>query len=209
MQPPDLDDLARRPLRYWNVDGLPELMVGLLWIAWGGAWLIGQRIPPGSPWNVYWLVMPPTLAASGFAVMWATRRLKERLTFPRTGYVEWKEPGRGARLGAAAVAIAAALALAVMILTGNMRQMEQMATPVLSVILSLSFVVASLKQRAPHYLALAGVAVALGLALGAIQGGWESMNWMFLGLGAACALVGGLRLALFLRQHPRSPVEGI
>jgi hypothetical protein len=209
MQHPNLDDLARRPARYWNVDGLPELMMGLLWIAWGGAWLIGQRIPHDSWLNVYWLVVSPALAASGFAVMWATRRLKERLTFPRAGYVEWKEPSRGARLRAAAVAITAAVALAVMVLTRDTRQMEHMATPVLSVILSLSFVVASLKQRAPHYLALAGVAVALGLSLGAMNGGWESMNWMFLALGAACALVGGLRLALFLRQHPRSPVEGM
>jgi len=209
VQHPNLDDLARRPARYWNVDGLPELMMGLLWIAWGGAWLIGQRVPHDWRWTAYWLAVPPALAAGGFAAVWATRRVKERLTFPRTGYVEWKEPSRGARLSAAAVAITAAVALAVMVVTRDMRQMEHMATPVLSVILSLSFVVASLKQRAPHYLALAGVAVALGLSLGAMKGGWASMNWMFLGLGAACALVGGLRLAFFLRQHPRSPVEGI
>jgi len=209
MPHPNLDDLARRPVRYWNVDGLPELIMGLLWIAWGGAWLIGQRIPHGSWLNVCWLVVPPALAGGGFAGVWATRRLKERLTFPRTGFVELKEPSRGARLGAAAVAIAVALALAIVILTTDARRVEQMATPVLSVILSLSFVVVSLKQRAPHYLALAGVAVALGLSLGAITGGWASMNWMFLGLGAACALVGGLRLALFLRQHPRSEAEGL
>jgi peptidoglycan/LPS O-acetylase OafA/YrhL len=207
MRHPNLDDLARRPVRYWNVDGLPDLMMGLLWIVWGGAWLIGQRIPQDSSWNLYWLVVPPALAASGFAISWATRRLKERLTFPRTGYVEVKEPSRAARVSAAAVAITAALALAVMVLTSDMRQVEQMATPVLSVILGLSFVVVSLKQRAPHYLAFAGVAVALGLSLSAIEGGWESMNWMFLGLGVACALVGGLRLTLFLRQHPRSAAE--
>jgi hypothetical protein len=41
MQQPDLNDIARRPARYWNIDGLPELMLGLLWIAWGGAWLFG------------------------------------------------------------------------------------------------------------------------------------------------------------------------
>jgi hypothetical protein len=209
MPQPNLDDLARRPVRYWNVDGLPELMLGLLWIVWGGAWLIGQRIPHGAAWNLYWLVVPPVLAAGGFVVHWATRRLKERLTFPRTGYVEWKEPGRSARLGAAAVAIGAAVILAVVVLTRDVSRVEHVATPVLSVILSLSFVVASLKQRAPHYLALGGVAVALGLALGAMSSGWESMNWMFLGLGAACAFVGGLRFAFFLRQHPRSTVEGL
>ena len=27
MRQPDLDDVARRPRKYWNVDGLPELVM--------------------------------------------------------------------------------------------------------------------------------------------------------------------------------------
>jgi hypothetical protein len=204
---PDLDDLARRPARYWNVDGLPELMAGLLWIVWGGAWLVGQQIPRGTPWNLSWVVVPPAPAAGGFVALRATQRLKERVTFPRAGYVEWKEPSRPARLGVAAVAIGTAVVLAAVVLTQDVGRIERAATLVLSVILALSFVVVSLRQRAPHYLALGAVAVVLGLSLGALLGGWASMNWMLLGLGAACALVGALRLARFLRRHPRPATE--
>jgi len=202
---PDLDDLARRPARYWNVDGLPELMVGLLWIVWGGAWLLGQRVPHDWRWAAYWLLVPPALAAAACAVTWATRRLKEQVTFPRTGYVEWKAPSVGTRIGAAAIAITAALALAVMVLTGDARPAGQMATPVIAVILSLGFLVLSVRQRAPHYLALGGLVLALGLALGWTNGGWSSVNWLFLAFGLVLALAGGVRLARFIRRHPASP----
>lgn len=202
MPHPDLRDLARRPVRYWNVDGLPELMTGLLWIVWGGAWILGQQVPHDWRWAAYWLLVPPLLAAAMYGTTVAIRRLKARVTFPRTGYVEWKAPDRRTRLGAATVAIVAALALAGMVLTGGARSSGQMATPVIAVILSLGFVVVSVRQRAPHVLALGGLGLALGFALGWTHGGWASVNWLFLGLGIACTLFGSVRLARFLARHP-------
>ena len=209
MPHPDLHDIARRPVQYWNIDGLPELMMGVLWIVMGGAWLIGQTVPHDWRWNAYWLIVPPALALGSVAAIWATRRLKERVTFPRAGYVEWRQPDRRTRFLVAAAVVVAASTLALLVLTSHTRSVEQRAPAVISVILSLSFVVAGLKQRAPHYLALAAVAVALGMAVGTMTAGWDSMNWLFVALGAACALVGAVRLALFLRAHPISAVEGL
>jgi hypothetical protein len=203
----NLDDIARRPQQYWDVDGLPELMMGLLWMLWGGAWLLGERIPHDWRSNVYWMAAPALLVLSSVAAVWATKRLKERLTFPRTGYVDWKEPSRSTRLTTAAVAMVVAMVLAA--LAANREAgMERAAAPMLGVILSLAFVVASIRQRAPHYLALAGVAIALGLAFGALRAGWDSVHWLFAALGAATAALGGVRLALFLKKHPRAPLEG-
>jgi hypothetical protein len=205
----DLDDLARRPQQYWDVDGLPELMMGLLWMLWGGALLFGTALPRDSRRGVYWVIVPAVLVLSGFASNWATKKLKARLTFPRTGYVEWKQPGGGARWGGAIFALLTAVILAAAIFSmKNTDRTEQMAAPVITVIMSLAFVVASIRQRAPHYLALAAVAAALALALGSMRAGFESLNWVFVLLGVASAAVGGLRLALFVRNHPRMPVEG-
>lgn len=155
------------------------------------------------------MIVPPTLALSGVAVTWATRRLKQRVTFPRTGYVALEQPDARTRLFVAAAVVVAASALALLVLTNHTRSVEQTAPAVISVILSLSFVAAGLKQRAPHHLGLAAAAAALGLAVGSMKTGWDSMNWLFVALGAACALVGAVRLALFLRAHPISAVEGM
>lgn len=202
----DLAEVARRPQRYWDIDGLPELMMGLLWMLWGGAWLYGRTLPRDWRYNAYWTLTPALLALSGFAAVFVTKWLKARVTFPRTGYVEWREPSRRMRLTTAAVALVTASLLVIVISAGGART-ERLVAPILAVILSLAFVVASLRQRAPLYLALAGVAIALGIAFGASQGGWESANWMLVVLGAACAAIGGVRLAVFFRKHPRVAAE--
>ena len=200
--PLDLKSIERRPQKYWSADGLPELMMGLTWMVWGGAMAFGQTLSRGAGWKVYWTFMPAVLALSGFAANWITRELKKRITFPRAGYVEWKEPTRGSRLIVAAVAMVTAATLAALLIKGRAEGLEPVAAPGLGVLLSLAFVVASLRQRAPHLLALAGIALVLGLAFGAAAVGWDAMNWMLLTVGGAAALVGVARLMVFIRRHP-------
>jgi hypothetical protein len=206
MDRPDLNDIARRPQQYWNVDGLPELVMGVLWMLWGVAWLVGEALPRSAA-NYYWMITPVLLAGSGVVAIRVIRSLKARVTFPRTGYVEWKEPTTMARLGTAAIAIVVAAVLAAVVLRGGAGEGRN-APVVLGVILSLGFLVASVRQHAPHLLALAGVALALGLAVGTIAEGWTAANWIFVGIGAATAALGALRLSRFISQNPRTSVEG-
>jgi hypothetical protein len=195
----ELDDLEQRPRRYWHVDGIPELVMGGIWILWGAAVLIGEALPRGPGFVVYWLTVPAVLALSGFASRWLVIRLKERLTYPRTGYVDYPEPTRGTRVMAAAIAIVVAAAMAGVLLTGRAAGAANVAAPAVGVVLSLGFLVTSVRQRAPHLLALAGVALALGIAGGVVKLGWTSLNWLFVGLGLAAAGVGAWRLRRYLQ----------
>ena len=198
----DLGEIERRPAKYWNADGLPEVMMGLVWVLWGTAWLVGESLPRGGAWNTYWMFTPALLALSGVASVWATKKLKARITFPRGGYVEWKEPTRTQRVLAATIAMVTAALLAALVVRARAQGTERVAPAVFGVLLSLGFVVASLTQRAPHMLALAGVALTLGLAFGALDLGWQSMNWMMVALGLATILSGSLRLGMFLKRNP-------
>jgi hypothetical protein len=200
--PAQLRDLDSRPKRYWNVDGIPELVMGLVWIVWGTAFLVGEVIPRGSAANIYWGVFPAILVLSGVASNWVVRKLKERLTYPRTGYVEYREPGPRVRLMTALLAVLSAGALAALVVTGRAAGFERTAAPVIGVILSLAFVVASIRQKAPQFLALAGVALALGAAFAALRLGWTAMSWLFVWLGAAASIIGAWRLRRYLRRHP-------
>ena len=198
----DLKAIEHRSTKYWDIDGLPELIMGLMWMVWGGAMVLGRTLPRGAVWNVYWAFMPALLALSGVAANWAIKRLKARLTFPRAGYVSWKEPTRAARLATAGVALIAAAVIAGLAVKSRIDGIDRVAVPGLGVLLSLGFLVVGIRQHAPHMLALAGVAVMLGLAFGAMRAGWDAMNWLLIALGAASVLVGAVRLRAFLRHYP-------
>ena len=198
----DLRDLERRSTRYWNEDGLPELVMGVLWMLWGGSWLIGNALPRGPVWNAFWIVTPALLALSGVAAVWVIKKLKARLTFPRAGYVAWKEPTRGQRLAVAALALVAGAAIAGLVVKSRTSGLERVMAPGLGVILGLGFLVASLTQKAPHLLALGGVALLLGLAIAALGAGWEAANWMLVLFGAAAAVLGAVRFRRFAARNP-------
>lgn len=200
--PEQFRDLESRPRRYWNIDGIPELVMGLVWILWGGAFLIGDRIPKGSPANIYWMAFPAILVFTGVASTWLVRRLKERITYPRTGYVEYREPGALARTMTALIAVCTAAAAAALILTGRAAGVEHSAAPAIGVILSIAFLVASVRQKAPHFLALSGVALALGAAFAALKLGWTGTSWLFVWLGGAAVTLGAWRLRRYVRKHP-------
>jgi hypothetical protein len=202
-EPLDLKSIERRPLKYWHADGLPELVMGLLWIVWGSAWLFGQSLPRGPAWNIYWSMTPVLLVSTSVVATWAIKKLKTRVTFPRAGYVEWKEPTRGRRVISVGVAVVAGAAIATLIaMTRRADGLESVAAPGAGVVLSLGFIVASLTQRAPHLLILAGAALVLGLALGTLSAGWDAMNWLLVALGASTMIVGALRLRMFLLRNP-------
>ena len=198
----ELRDLAARPRRYWHVDGIPELVMGLVWLLWGGALLLGEALPRGTAYQVYWLAVPAVLVLSGVAANWGVRQLKSRLTYPRTGYVEYLTPRPLVRILTALVAIGTAAAAAALVVTVRTTGAVRSPAAVMGVLISLAFLVLSAREKAPHLLVLAAVALALGIAFGTIGLGWSNLNWLIVALGLASAGVGGWRLRRYLKRHP-------
>jgi hypothetical protein len=147
--------------------------------------------------------MSGILILSAFFASWAIRRLKERLTYPRTGYVEHRDRGLRVRLLTGLIGALSGAAIAALIVRVRAAGMEQTAGPFLGVVMSLGLVVASVRQKAPRLLAPAGIALALGVAFAALKVGWYSAEiWLFVWLGIAFSVTGAWRLRRYLRQHP-------
>lgn len=201
--PADLRDLERRPRRYWHVDGIPELVMGLVWLVWGAALLLEEALPrEGGGAAAYRMAVPAVLVLGGVAANRAIAALKARLTFPRTGYVAYREPGPLGRVLVALLVVGAAAAVAALVVYARAAGVERSAAPIFGVVVSLAFVATAVRHRAPHLLALAGVALALGIALASLGLGWTAANWLFVGIGVASAALGAVRLRAYLRRHP-------
>lgn len=101
----------QRAFQYWFVDGWTELGLGLFCLLLGGFfWLQGSL--PWSPLSN--LVFFVAVFAIGFGLRWGLQQIKERTTYPRTGYVEYKS-GWGEKSRVAAAAAFALILLALMI----------------------------------------------------------------------------------------------
>lgn len=94
-----VDHIAGRTQAYYYVDGLPEIAVGLLLLAAGGILQLWHDFQEGG-WLGGLLAAGAILllVAGGFVAKQLVQSLKERLTYPRTGYAAFRnEPDPNAQ----------------------------------------------------------------------------------------------------------------
>jgi hypothetical protein len=92
-------EIEQKTRRYWYVDGLAEIFISLLLVVTGLLVVAPEQLPSGS-----WLRL---IAVAAMVVIigggsWLGGRLvksvKARVTYPRTGYVNYRRPSRQRRL---------------------------------------------------------------------------------------------------------------
>ena len=87
------EQLTRRPLLYNNIDGTGELAMGFMGACIAFLEWMQLHAPKHSLWHsmpvfiVYWLAMSSV-------VHYGPRAIKQRLTYPRTGFVEYRKSTR-------------------------------------------------------------------------------------------------------------------
>ena len=88
-----IDQIMKKTQRYWYVDGLAEIGTGVMLLALGLAYFgIGYL-----PWKavkvlLLGLAMPVVILAGMVVARWLVNKAKERITYPRTGYIEYRRP---------------------------------------------------------------------------------------------------------------------
>lgn len=121
-----MDDLQKsrmRSISYWFVDGISEIGTGLVITLMGCLFLILYILPTGSKWN--WVLaygQPVIIVAAFLVVSRLVKIFKERVTFPRTGYVSYMQPKTNQRIkrGVLAGATAAAVSILTTLISGKL-----------------------------------------------------------------------------------------
>lgn len=112
----NVDDLMRRTKTYRYEDGLVEILAGFFFVVIGLFLLLDWVTPQDAPYK--WIFAPGFAAVTIGWILGAGKvidRLKQRITYPRTGYVVYKRQKRTTRVARAVAAgvIGAAVSLAV------------------------------------------------------------------------------------------------
>jgi hypothetical protein len=184
---------GRRAARYWNIDGLAELYIGIVWVFVALSLYAGAHLEKASPW------FKPLLA--GGTLLWMAAILggqrivsavKRRLTYPRTGYVACGRPK--AKLWWFPVGI--------LLLLGALPfGPQQLVLPVTGLVGSAIATAVAITTGVRRMYILGALFLMLGIALGA-AGVEMSLGFtvLFGAAGAAFILSGGITLRHYL-QH--------
>jgi hypothetical protein len=109
----DIDRAEQRARQYWYDDGLTEIATGCVFVAVGALFLAEAVGLVASGFSSLGLIV--VVFAGVLLGRWLVRVAKERITYPRTGFVQYRlrARGMGARLatGAVGAILAATVAL--------------------------------------------------------------------------------------------------
>ena len=198
----DVDEITRRAQHHWMEDGLVELMLGLLMSTQMGLYMAASALPVGFIFLAQALVFAITLGiVQGF------KRLKARVSFPRTGYVAFPKPTWKTRIGIWGVfATVFVVAEGVSRLqTADKEWLSQIAAPAVGVFFAACLIGAGLKHKQASMLWEGFLTILFAIVVTSFTSlrGIEALGAMMILVGVSMAVLGGFRFRRYLKANPR------
>jgi hypothetical protein len=198
----DLHEWTQRPQRYWYVDGLSEIGAGAVIFFFGLFNALVGLLPEGRIQGVLLGIGQPVLVI-GLAVLarWVVARLKERITYPRTGYIAYRRVEPHKRIGGIllAVLISAGIGLVVFVSRNwlNLRWLPAI-TGGFAALLTL---IIAMRIHLLRFYILAGYTHAVGALTGLLQLTEPHDTALFFGsLGIGWLISGAVTLTGYLHR---------
>ena len=207
----DIKQVERRVKRYWYTDGIAELASGGLFLLLGLYFGVLGYFEEGSLVSVILQVsMILVFIVGAFGVRWLVNTLKSRLTYPRTGYVEYRvKDGDTKKRRWMIVVSAMVISAASIVLVDYIRGLDSMVL-VNGLLVGVIFIALRGKSSGLKRFYLLGVlAMVLGVTL-SFSGLSQAYNLGLLYglLGIAVMFSGGLVLRRYLSENPLPPENG-
>lgn len=101
----DIKNVIRNTRKYWYVDGLSEIAGGLIIFFTGLTyWLVYSLENSGLKYLLLIFAQPAVIISGAYLVRLILPKIKEKLTYPRSGYLTFKKPHRNNRVRRALIA---------------------------------------------------------------------------------------------------------
>lgn len=201
----NLDDTIKRTRAYWLVDGLPEIYTGTCFLFTALSISLPYILPKPMLFNSA-LVLPVVALVLVLGGRKMINRMKERLTYPRTGYVSYPQQSKMRR--AATFIIAIVVAVGILLLNQYGVNFTQYMPLMQAGSVAIIFIMVSLRNGGVlRFYLVAGAALLLGIL--------QMMWWGFLGvgsvffygtLGSILVISGSLTLKSYLNQTPAAEI---
>ena len=201
----DMKQVERRVKRYWYTDGIAELASGGMFLLLGLYFGVLGYFQEGSLISVILQASMVLIMVGGaFGVRWLVNTLKSRLTYPRTGYVEYRVNEKDAKIRRyVVIAVAMIFAIGSIVLIDYIRGLDSMVL-FTGVIVGVIFIALRGKSSGlKRFYLLGGLSIVLGIALAYSKLQQVYTLSLFYGLlGVAILVSGGLVMRQYLDENP-------
>jgi hypothetical protein len=198
-----------RAIQYWFEDGIVEIAVGALFLLLAGYFYVDTTQPDSLFANLLGGLFVLLLVSGWYLVGWIIKLLKERLIYPRTGYVAFRRDKNSSK------PLRLALALIVGALMGAMFATLALNPPLglnfmplgSGLVMALVFGLIGYRTALPRFYGLAAFGLVLGAGMGLSQiGNGLGMTAIYALMALALISTGLVILSRYLRQNP-APAE--
>lgn len=201
----NLSDVEQRVKRYWYTDGIGELIGGGMFVLLGVYFALQEFWGSNSVIGGILQVSLILVMIGGMTISrWLVNTLKTRLTYPRTGYVEYQVDERKMKTRRLWVIILAFTISALTMIFVHLFQAFDSIVAVTGVGVGLILVILRAKSSGlARFYVLGAVSVVLGLALSisGLPNGY-SLGLFYGLMGLFFMLFGGLTLRRYLEDNP-------
>lgn len=197
-----IENIIRNTRKYWYVDGLSEIAGGLVIFATGLTyWLVSTLESTNIKAILLMIAQPAVIIIGSLIVQKYLPKIKERLTYPRTGYLTFRKPPRNRRFKRALiVGLIAALVGALVTMVSN--KLPDNYLPLLSSVFLLIFSIYIGYQTAvPRFYLIGFLMVLLGVVISFVPfGNGLPYTLFFSGVGIIWIISGVITLIGYLKK---------
>ena len=211
----DTENTLNRAYAHWLKDGIFEIGLGILFTGVGALRAIihfaGQKSAA-----YYWL--SGGLLAFMIGVAWGGKRfgeaLKERITYPRTGYMAFKPRTYNYKniLAILALLIFGGILggmLGILSTQPNQQKIGVFIPIVMGIVGALAFTYVARRIEVKRFYYLAAFSIGIGLVIGALGVGVVlGVSFFYLSIGLALVVSGCVALVQYLRNHEPVDLNG-
>ncbi len=209
----ELDEKQLRAKQYWYVDGTYEFNMAGIFLLLTVYFLLLAKFEGTKLGSVLSVIMVLVFIGGIFLVNWLIQQLKNRVTFPRTGYVSYKRISGKKRIvrmvivGAVAGTIAALISAAVISSSAEFivrisQDYSLKGLPgVTGLLMAVAATIFGIRMRISRFYFVALLSIIIGTATMFIQVDMNTGLALYYGtMGVALLIIGGFVLSTYLRS---------
>jgi len=219
----NIEELLRRPANYNNIDGVAELAMGFMGVAFFVLIWMQWHSSPLSLWHSIWTLFA-YVGLTCVIIHFGTKAIKERITYPRTGFVSY----RRSKAAWATIIAAPAAALTPLAIVALRKTPMDMSIPIFlagSLFITSAYTLRIAREVQWKWIVagvMAGAAILVALlprpALESVGGSFGLLHTPFVRLAGACLIYlliwsviiltsGGVGLWIYVHHTPLPKTE--